>query len=387
MLIIDYFRKNPHKEITICSSEKTKLIDTAFNDLKKIMIDWGIWDDFKWNDNKSVLSKVGSKTGFIEFIGLDKDDIGKGRRRDVIYINEVNKVTHNKYFDITQRAKKVIVDFNADTKFYIHDLINETNFIKLDFTGNEKLSIEEVRNILSYKQKGYKLDDKGDYVLDASGNRIAINEFYANKWRVYGEGEIGSTEGRIYYWKQIDYNEYLKINKPVIYGCDWGMVDPFAVVEVKYHDGNLYVHEINYKSENEIRQGLTGTELMQINASQDDGLVTWLFNKFGIQKNKKIICDSNRPTKIFSLRNAGWEYAKAIGGKSKLIDRIGMLQSLNIYYTSTSKNIEFEQMNYCYDKDKFGNTLEEPQDKNNHTIDAITYAVQELFNDGVIKII
>ena len=91
MLIIDWFRNNPKKEITICSAEKTKLMDTAFNDLKKICIDWNIWDEFKWNDNKSILSKKSSKTGFIEFIGLDKDDIGKGRRRDLIYINEVNK--------------------------------------------------------------------------------------------------------------------------------------------------------------------------------------------------------------------------------------------------------------------------------------------------------
>ena len=110
MLIIDAFRENPALEITICSAEKTKLMDTAFQDLKKICLDWNIWSEFKWNDNKSKLSKVGSDVGFVEFIGLDKEDLGKGRRRDLIYINEVNKVSQNKTFDISQRAKKVIVD-------------------------------------------------------------------------------------------------------------------------------------------------------------------------------------------------------------------------------------------------------------------------------------
>jgi len=42
-------------------------------------------------------------------------------------------------------------------------------------------------------------------------------------------------------------------------------------------------------------------------------------------------------------------------------------------------------MNFSYEKDKFGNQLETPIDTNNHTIDAIAYGVQELFNDGVIK--
>jgi hypothetical protein len=177
------------------------------------------------------------------------------------------------------------------------------------------------------------------------------------------------------------------INAETYYGVDWGAVDPFAVIEAKYIDGNLYVHEINYESENEIRRKLTSTEVSQINGLDNDGLITYLFTKWGVPKNKNIICDSNRPNKINTLRQAGWERLAGIGAKSKLLDRINTLQNLNIYYTSTSKNIQFEQMNYSYAKDKFGNTLETPTDANNHTIDAISYIVQDLFNQGVIKII
>jgi len=85
------------------------------------------------------------------------------------------------------------------------------------------------------------------------------------------------------------------------------------------------------------------------------------------------------------LRRVGYENAVAVGGKSKLLDRIQMLQSMNIYYTDTSKNIELEQENYCYQKDKFGVVQEEPVDQDNHTIDASAYLVQKLFDLGVIK--
>jgi len=68
-----------------------------------------------------------------------------------------------------------------------------------------------------------------------------------------------------------------------------------------------------------------------------------------------------------------------------LINRIALLSGLNIYYSDRSINIEMEQETYCYDKDKFGVQLEKPIDQNNHTIDAITYGVAQMFKDGVIQ--
>ena len=110
-----------------------------------------------------------------------------------------------------------------------------------------------------------------------------------------------------------------------------------------------------------------------------------MFKKLKVDYNKMIVCDNNRPNKILSLRRSGWEYALGVKGKSKVIERIGTLAGLNIYYTDCSKNIELEQENYCYDKDKFGKTLEEPIDQDNHTIDAAVYVTEYLFAEGIIK--
>lgn len=364
MLIIDAFRENPALEITICSAEKTKLMDTAFQDLKKICLDWNIWSEFKWNDNKSKLSKVGSDVGFIEFIGLDKEDLGKGRRRDLIYINEVNKVSQNKTFDISQRAKKVIVDFNADRRFYIHDLVNDNNFLQVTFEGNEKISQEERRNILSYKEKGYNLDGS------------VKSEFYANKWRVYGLGEIGGVEGRIYYWTKCTNEQYFSVDAEEFIGVDWGKVDPFAVVGVKYKDGRLYVHEYNYLSENQLQA--------KVSSQMVGSLPVYLFTKLNIPQNLTIICDNNRPVKIRDLRNAGWENTTAVGNKIKIIERIAMLQELEVFYSESSKNIEMEQFESCYKKDRSGVVLEDREDLNNHCLDAIEYVVLYLKSNGFL---
>ena len=372
-LLINHASNNPNKEIFIASDELSKMRITVIKDFLNIMKSFNLYENERFTDGTLYRFKNGS---FIKFIGLDKVDIGKGLRSDIVFVNEANKVKFDTYRELTSRAKRVIIDFNPNAKFWFHTEVmtrDDCDFINLTYLDNEFLSEEEKGEILRYKQKGYTPDGK------------VINEYWANMWRVYGLGQVGQVEGRIYNWKSIPYAEFLNLNKESYFGVDWGTVDPFAIVEAKYHDGNLYIHEHNYASENEIRRSLSSMDLHSINGADEDGLVSWLFQKLNIPKKKIIVCDNNRPNKIVSLRRVGYESAVAVGGKSKLLDRIQMLQGLNIYFTDTSKNIELEQENYCYQKDKFGVVQEEPIDQDNHTIDAVAYVVQKMFDFGVIK--
>ena len=379
MLLIDYMERNK-SEVTICSAQLSKLKDTALNDYIKIRKDWNVFDRNKFNKSESNYSYGAGH--FTEFLGLDKADVGKGRRRKIVYINEANKISLKQYTDITARADIVIIDFNPDNKFYGHDLINDFNYIRLSYLDNEYISDNEKRNILSYKSKGFLNPYLEDY--DISGN--VKSEYWANKWRVYGLGQTGGVEGRIFYWKKYNYHDYLKLNAPKIYTVDWGKQDPFAIGEMKYYDGMLINHELNYKSENEIRNNMSSSQIAQISGRDGDGFVTWMFEKLNIPKDGIIICDSNRPDKIISLRRAGWEYARAVDGSSKkILDGIDLLHNLDVYYTDTSTNIEYEQRVYCWDKDKNENHLEKPIDQDNHHMDRIRYGAKFWENENVIR--
>jgi phage terminase large subunit len=388
MLLVNHAYSKPNKEIFVASEELSKMRITVIKDFVNIMKAFGIFTKASWVDGTLYRFENGS---FIKFIGLDKEDIGKGLRCDVIFINEANKIKFETYRELTSRAKQIIIDFNPNKKFWFHTEVKtrtDCDFLKLTYLDNEYLSEEEKHEILRYKQLGYAPDDADGFAVDKNGELIIVNNYWANMWRVYGLGEIGQVEGRIYTWRPIPYSEYLKINKKVYNGCDWGKVDPFAVVECKYSDGNLYVHELNYASENEWERKMSSAQLHQIKAGDDgdnEGLIAWLFKHMSVDKSTVISCDNNRPNKILSLRNSGWEYAVAVGNKSKLLDRIGILSGMNIYYTDCSKNIEAEQENYCYSKDKNGVIQEEPIDQDNHTIDAIAYCCQYMFNEGIIR--
>lgn len=314
---------------------------------------------------------------FIRFLGLDKADVGKGLRSNVVFLNEGNKTNFETYREITSRAERIVIDFNPNDKFWYHDEVqhrSDCDHLVLTYKDNEFLGEQEVKEIERYKLKGY--DDKGN----------VINEYWANKWRVYGLGEIGGVEGRIFNWQKIDYAEFIKIPGQTFYGVDWGTVDPFGIVAIRYSDGNLYCSELNYKSENQWRQQLNSSQLSQIGAVGGEGFVTWLFKRLGVPQDSYIICDTNRPGKVVALRKGGWEYSVTAPKKSgSILDGIDLLQNLNVYYTSESPNIEHEQYAYKWDKDRAGNALNKPVDYDNHLIDAIRYVVLWMAKHGIIQ--
>jgi phage terminase large subunit len=378
LLLINHAIVNKNREIYIASSELSKMRITVIKDFVNIINNLKVKCEITGTKNGSPLAIFPSGS-FIQFIGLDKEDIGKGLRSDIMFINEANKTNFDTYRELTSRAKRIIIDFNPNKKFWFHTEIltrDDCDFLKLTFQDNEFLSHEERYEILRYKEKGF----------DTLGN--VVNQYWANMWRVYGLGEVGQVEGRIYTWQPISLQNYLKIEKQAYYGVDWGKVDPFAIVEIKYHDGNLYLHEKHYESENDIERKLPSETLKQIKSNDTEqyhGLVPWLFTKLQIPKSAIACCDNNYKFKILSLRNSGWEYVVGVGRKLSLAERVSLLSGLNVYYTDCSKNIEYEQENYCYAKDKNGNTLEVPVDQDNHTLDASTYGVQKMFELGVIK--
>lgn len=369
MLLIDALNSGS-KEITICSNESTKLSDTALRDFIKILKDWNIYHNFKHNSSENTFT---TKQSYCEFIGLDKKDIGKGRRRDIIYINEANKVTLHQFNDISARAKIIIIDYNPDAKFWAHDLINSYNFINLTYLDNEFLPTEEVSNIENYKRLGFYEDG------------TIKNEYYSNLWRVYGLGEIGQTTGKIFSgWKKCNYETFLKIDTQSYYGVDFGVSDPFAIVEVKYKENTMYVNELNYKSENELKSELTTDGYENIN-TKDGGILLHTFAKVGIPKDAVIICDSAYIDYIALLRKKGYKNAIASNkGAGSIMFGISLINKVQIVYTENSSNLENEYENYVFMSDRQGILHDKPIDKFNHTIDALRYIANFLHYNKVL---
>ena len=373
MIIIDYCYRNEKKEVSIISDELAKMKRTVVLDFQKIMRDWNMFNSIgTWN--KSESKYYFDNGSFIEFLGLDLHDVGKGMRRDIVYTNEANKVKQESYRQVASRANLSIIDFNPDGYFWGTDLIDENNFIQLTFKDNEYLGQREVDSILDYFNKGYYADG------------TLRNEYWANVWRVYGLGEVGSVEGRVFtHFKQNTFRDFIQLNLPEFYGIDWGKNHAFSVIHYKYdqYTNTLYCHELNGKSENQLLQDLT-PEQRAIITNDNGGIIVYTLTRLGVPKNKTIVCDSARPDNIFMLQDFGWNNAIGIDKpKGSVMVGIGLVQDTNIIYTIESKGIDSDFKNYQYAKDRLGVVDDEVIKLNDDFADNIRYVRRHIRNIGL----
>jgi phage terminase large subunit len=340
ILLINHASSKPNKEILVLSAELTKMRLTVIKDFVKIMRMSGIYQESRFIAGTLYRFPNGS---FIKFIGLDKSDVGKGLRSDIAYFNEVNKIDVETYRQVATRAKRVFADFNPDAEFFIHtDVIPRTDcdFLKVTFQDNEMLPQEERNEILLYKQLGY--NEHGEIV----------NKYWANKWRVYGMGEVGSIDGVVFEnWETATIPDQARL---LYYGCDFGFAtSKFAVVAVYNYNNTFYIKELVY----------------QTNLTNQDAAALMIKN--GYQKGMVVYCDYAEPKSIEELRRAG---INAVPCDSKQDIKQFAIQKLNsqkFYIDEKSSNLVEELRYYIWDE-KTGKPKKSEKD---HLMDGLVYAV------------
>lgn len=197
-------------------------------------------------------------------------------------------------------------------------------------------------------------------------------------------GWLETIEGRVFSnWIRISFSDYLKVREQKIYGVDWGKNHGFGIIEAKFDKylNNLYCHELNSLSENQLLEQLSESDRHKINMTEG-GIIVYTFNRLQIPKNAVIVCDSARPDNILLLREHGWEYAIGIDKpKGSVMAGITLLHSTNVFYTETSKGIDSDYKNYQYAKDRLGVVDDEVVKKNDDCLDPIRYIRRYLENN------
>lgn len=409
-----YSRTYQNKRGTIWRDTKTDCKKTVLNDTLKHHKNTGRYQNgYFFNKTESIFFYTNQST--TEIHGTDDEETVHGLTQDWAWLNEPYKISKDTFDQIDQRTSDFIfIDWNPKKDHWIDNLSKQDNAIVIHstFKDNPFCPAEQRKKIESYQPVKYTevvlnslitVNDSIQYDFNTNPlsftkeqiielKRCINNEEKqtANtyKWEVYGLGLKGERPNRIFHFKEIPYSKYLTIETPVYYGVDWGAVDPMGVIEVKYYDGALYVHELNYKSENQLKDDLKQTEKQQINKFVDEGFLMWFFSRLGVDTERPFICDNNRPLKIIALRKAGFERALATTKwKGSIIDGIDLVNNLDVYYTNTSVNFKYEQENYSRELDKrTGETLETPEDDNNHLMDPLRYVALFLQEFNIIKV-
>ena len=334
-LIFAYSNRNSGKTITICRKTFPALRASSMRDFFDILKKYDLYKEA--NHNKSN-SEYLLNNNLFEFISLDQPQKVRGRKRDVLYINEANEL----YFEdwqqlILRTTDKAILDYNPSDEFhFIYEKIkprDDAEFYITTYKDNPFLDIETVNEIERLKD----VDD--------------------NYWKIYGLGQIGSSQALIFRINEC--NSIPGEAKFLSYGMDFGFTnDPTTLVAIYQQGDNIYLKELLYQT------GLTNRDI-------DEKL------KFHSVERKEIFADSAEPKSIEELYRMGWNVKPATKGQGSVNIGIDMMKRYQLHVTKDSVNMIKEFRNYKWQEDKNGNVLNTPVDMFNHTIDAIRYGLYD----------
>jgi phage terminase large subunit len=309
---------------------------SAMRDFFEILANLGLYDERNHNKSESIYSLNGN---LVEFIGMDSPQKKRGSKRHRLWLNEANEFTHEDYRQLVLRTSgQITLDYNpSDEYHWIYDKVltrNDCTFIKS-----------------TYKDAIKFLDPN----LVAEIERLKDED--ENYWRIYGLGERGSSKASIYTnWDLVD--AFPNEVDEECYGLDFGFNNPTSLVRTGIIDKkDLYVDEIIYQSY------LTNSQLIE------------LMETLGVPKGVPIKADSADPSRIKEIEAAGYFIEAANKGKNSVKDGIDVLKRKNIHVTKSSANVQKEIKAYKWKEDKDGRVLDEPVKFNDHSLDALRYAV------------
>lgn len=342
-VLIDKAARHEGIEISVVAETIPHLRRGALKDFLKIMKWTGRF--FEDRFNKSLLRYEFANGSVIEFFSADDSSKLRGARRDILYINECNNVTFDSYNELAIRTRKeVYLDFNPSNEFWVHKELKDepdSDFLILTYKDNEALDQSIIDQIEKNKEKA------------------KTSSYWANWWKVYGEGQLGMLEGVVFSnWKLID--TIPKEAKLLGIGLDFGYTnDPTAIIEIYNYNGQRIVNEIAYQT------GLLNSDIARM-----------------LPKHVIVYADSSEPKSIDEIKRHGITIKGVTKGKDSINYGIDVMQRNEYLVTANSQNLIKELRSYVWDTDKQGNRLNKPIDFNNHAIDAFRYHEMETLGIG-----
>jgi phage terminase large subunit len=344
--LIDYAQSTKDQVITVVGESAPHLDLGAIRDFKNIMIAHGYWNDSNWLAGKKYIFSTGS---IIEFISFDKFGKAHGPRRDILFLNEAVHFPYNIADQLITRTRKIVwLDWNPSEEFWFYtEMIgkrDDIDFITLTYLDNEALD-------------------------DISKKEIESHKHNKEWWTVYGLGQLGAIESRIYRdWQIID--DIPHEAKLVARWLDFGYTnDPSSIGDVYEYNGGYIVDEQLYQ------KGMLNKQLA-------DFLLALPIPQ------TLVIADSSEPKSIDEIKSFG---VNIIGvskqrGESKTETfvkwSIGKVQNQRISITRRSFKTLKEYRNYLWLVDKNGKifNIEDPKCAN-HSMAGIRYVLCTLIHD------
>ncbi len=332
--LIMYCLSHPYTRLSIVRATLPAIKGSVFIDFKEILMRMLIYDEK--NLNKSDFTYHFPNGSWVEFFSTDSEQKLRGRKRDVLFVNEANELSYLEWQQLKMRTTRfAIMDYNPSFSddhwicgvnkdprtYYFISTYKDNPFL-------EQAIIDEIEGLRTKNQ---------------------------TLWQVYGLGLQAVIEGLIF--KNVDTISEIPVNvKRRWIGMDFGFTnDPTAIVEVAVQDNDLYIDERAYATQ------MLSSDIIRVLKSECEGM--------------KIISESADPRLIQEIYRAGINIHPVQKYGGSIEAGITKMLEFKIHITARSCNVIKEFKNYTYQQDKEGKWLNTPIDCYNHAIDAVRYVV------------
>ncbi|MDD4279858.1 MAG: PBSX family phage terminase large subunit [Candidatus Sumerlaeales bacterium] len=337
------------------------LRNTVWNEVVKAISSMGLMEWFSVGKSEMTITAVNNGAQ-IMFAGLDDVEKIKGINPahgivTDIWIEEATETAYEDYKQLEKRLRGKQQGKETKTKritLSFNPIFREHWIYKQFFQNWDESKTSYKDDGMSILKTTYK-DNRFLEPEDIKALEDEKDSYYFNVYTLGNWGVLGDVIFRN--WRSEDLSE-MNTDKP-LFGLDFGFSsDPAAGVKVHYDRAQKKIYILDELWE----KGLTNNHLAEL-------LKPWVGGHY-------ITCDSSEPKSIKELQNLGIRALGAKKGPDSVIHGIQWLQGHQIIVDSKCQRMKNELQLYQWRKDKNGQSMRVPEDRNNHLIDALRYCLE-----------
>lgn len=184
------------------------------------------------------------------------------------------------------------------------------------------------------------------------------------RYKVAGEGDWGIESGQVFENYTVeDLTDLIPTFANRCFGLDFGVNDPNALccMDIELGQRKIYIYDEYYKGNITL-----------------DTLAEEVEKRIG---KTYVTCDTAGKQNILELNDRGIWALPATKGPDSIRHGIMWIQGFDIVIHKDCVNFINEISSYVWDKDKTGNLLDKPVDRDNHLMDAMRYGCEHSMYD------
>jgi len=335
-------RARQEKTRVLCARELQNSIGDSSHQLLADLIAKYELNDFVVTNN-SIINKVNQSDFIFKGLCHNEQSVKSIEGIDIAWVEEAQTVSKNSLEILTPTVRKP-----GSKIIYTYNRLLEDDPVhtRLVIEGRPKtLIINENYDI------AIKYDMIPQEILDEiADDKLKRPGLYKHKWM----GEPSNLERKIYRdWQLLD--EVPHEARLERRGVDFGYSnDPTAIVDIYSYNGGFILDEVCYQ------KGLSNKQIADI---------------LSVRENILTIADSAEPKSIDEIKSYGILIMPSIKGQGSVNKGIQFVQGQKISITKSSINTRKEYNGYLWKEDREGRVVNIPEDINNHSMDAIRYAL------------